>query len=589
MNNQEMNYISLHEAAKLTDYSQDYVSLLCRQRKLKGIKIGRNWVTTKEWAESYINRTKKNRQNIVLVKVEQENRPKDNKKDNLSPVTGKLILATIVCGLFVSGFIFLQLGFQKRAIKTNPSQAVKETSANAAKGIISISDFLDTIKNETAGLGKEKIIMAVRGISFGAGEFLEKTFYETPMRVGNSAEEKFSEITFALSEEIISLDNSLPAIKNESAKFAPDKIMAIAGSTAPLFLQNPVAEISNKIITLSNSLNSVSDYSRNNVAVSFESNSTRIKNNINNLTQPLRTKLARLSNSKNIIAAAISDKTKLGRIAGVSDNKSAIPDESREIEDSLAGLSAEQSVSILENADNKEFAASVIAGNPPAVGDAAIPNSEAQNYNTARNETNRGILGQAWDNIIGLSNFLGTIKSASVKFTANKIISLSGSLNTIKNESAKFAINEIDRLYYSLDFIKNKSEEKARTALSGLDGRSESRQQVRFADDNLPKAKTGESIDKLEREIIGDIQKRFDEFSGEQAAFLPPAASQNYGAAIVPYYGLEDKKKKVENLKESFSDEVSIEEDENGDTGTITPNIPGEDQKYLYLMVPMGK
>ena len=70
MNNLEANYISLHEAAKLTNYSQDYISLLCRQKKLKGTKIGRNWVTTKEWVEDYINKTKGSGQNIIPVRIE---------------------------------------------------------------------------------------------------------------------------------------------------------------------------------------------------------------------------------------------------------------------------------------------------------------------------------------------------------------------------------------------------------------------------------------------------------------------------------------------------------------------------------------
>ena len=71
MQNSEMNinYISLHEAAKLTNYSQDYISLLCRQKKIKGIKMGRNWVTTTEWVENYINRTKGSGQFVIPVKI----------------------------------------------------------------------------------------------------------------------------------------------------------------------------------------------------------------------------------------------------------------------------------------------------------------------------------------------------------------------------------------------------------------------------------------------------------------------------------------------------------------------------------------
>jgi len=82
MQNSEMNinYISLHEAAKLTNYSQDYISLLCRQKKIKGIKMGRNWVTTTEWVENYINRTKGSGQFVIPVKIKIETKTKKDIK-----------------------------------------------------------------------------------------------------------------------------------------------------------------------------------------------------------------------------------------------------------------------------------------------------------------------------------------------------------------------------------------------------------------------------------------------------------------------------------------------------------------------------
>ncbi|HEY0090702.1 MAG TPA: hypothetical protein VGB37_17765, partial [Candidatus Lokiarchaeia archaeon] len=48
------NYISLLEATKICKYSQEYLSLRARQGKLKALKIGRNWVTKKEWLEQYL-------------------------------------------------------------------------------------------------------------------------------------------------------------------------------------------------------------------------------------------------------------------------------------------------------------------------------------------------------------------------------------------------------------------------------------------------------------------------------------------------------------------------------------------------------
>jgi|GEM_PF-3260379 len=46
-------YISLAEAAKYSSYSQDYLSLRARQGKLKSVKLGRNWVTKKDWVKDY--------------------------------------------------------------------------------------------------------------------------------------------------------------------------------------------------------------------------------------------------------------------------------------------------------------------------------------------------------------------------------------------------------------------------------------------------------------------------------------------------------------------------------------------------------
>ncbi|MBW6440725.1 helix-turn-helix domain-containing protein [Patescibacteria group bacterium] len=89
MQNSEMdnNYISLHEAAKLTNYSQDYISLLCRQKKLQGIKLGRNWVTTKEWVEKYINKTKGSGGIVIPVKINIEKKIKLEKKIDLKENT----------------------------------------------------------------------------------------------------------------------------------------------------------------------------------------------------------------------------------------------------------------------------------------------------------------------------------------------------------------------------------------------------------------------------------------------------------------------------------------------------------------------
>jgi len=46
--------ISLREAAEISGLSQPHLSLLIRQKKLWGKKIGRNWVTTEQAIRDYL-------------------------------------------------------------------------------------------------------------------------------------------------------------------------------------------------------------------------------------------------------------------------------------------------------------------------------------------------------------------------------------------------------------------------------------------------------------------------------------------------------------------------------------------------------
>ncbi len=71
------NYISLVKATKYCYYSQEYLSLRARQRKLKAIKIGRNWVTKKEWVEEYLKKVEEYKNNLKTKKFVQppENLP----------------------------------------------------------------------------------------------------------------------------------------------------------------------------------------------------------------------------------------------------------------------------------------------------------------------------------------------------------------------------------------------------------------------------------------------------------------------------------------------------------------------------------
>jgi len=51
---QKQNIISLSKASRATGYHQDYLAFLCRTGKLRGLKIGRNWVTTESDLDDFI-------------------------------------------------------------------------------------------------------------------------------------------------------------------------------------------------------------------------------------------------------------------------------------------------------------------------------------------------------------------------------------------------------------------------------------------------------------------------------------------------------------------------------------------------------
>lgn len=54
-------FISLAEAAEKTKMGQKFFRTLCDKGRLKGKKIGRNWVTTMKWVREYLkSRSKKN-------------------------------------------------------------------------------------------------------------------------------------------------------------------------------------------------------------------------------------------------------------------------------------------------------------------------------------------------------------------------------------------------------------------------------------------------------------------------------------------------------------------------------------------------
>jgi len=85
-------YITLKEAAKNCPYSPDYLKLRARQGKLKAVKMGRNWFTTREWLEVYKNSLKS-----------AYNKPSLNWRAS----TRKLLDPSLIIFLIIIGFLLL--------------------------------------------------------------------------------------------------------------------------------------------------------------------------------------------------------------------------------------------------------------------------------------------------------------------------------------------------------------------------------------------------------------------------------------------------------------------------------------------------
>ena len=61
---EKKNLISLREATQYCSYSQEYLSLRARNGKLKSVKIGRAWMTNREWLYEYLNRVEKYKEEL---------------------------------------------------------------------------------------------------------------------------------------------------------------------------------------------------------------------------------------------------------------------------------------------------------------------------------------------------------------------------------------------------------------------------------------------------------------------------------------------------------------------------------------------
>lgn len=163
---EENDYISLVEATKYCKYSQEYLSLRARQGKLKAVKRGRNWFTTKQWLNEYTSNfddyLSARRSGLYRISRKQTRRPAQGKIDSLA-IKRRFVIALAGIGLLAfatGGFTAIHLSdiiFQKqesnrqkitKTIEKTVSSFTSHTHAALSAGNSAISDALtSSVKN----------------------------------------------------------------------------------------------------------------------------------------------------------------------------------------------------------------------------------------------------------------------------------------------------------------------------------------------------------------------------------------------------------------------------------------------------------
>ena len=164
------NYISLKEATKYCNYSQEYLSFRARQGKLKAVKFNRNWVIKKEWLEEYLSQVgeynqKINKEKIApRIAIPPENLPIEGVKESTSPglnLTERLKLVPIPI-VMVLGFILITSIFYGKDSFQNVYNDLDSCVINISQGGSSLLSLYSQIIKDSYS---EVDIIYVREIS----------------------------------------------------------------------------------------------------------------------------------------------------------------------------------------------------------------------------------------------------------------------------------------------------------------------------------------------------------------------------------------------------------------------------------------
>jgi hypothetical protein len=119
----DKKYLSMAQAAEISPYEQEYLSLLARRGEMRAEKIGRNWYTTIEWLNEYLKEKKPSDVIISEEKLEKGVEEKIIKREkNVFQIVLVWVIFTslaVAIGFFVFNKISKRLDGVEQKTKSN--------------------------------------------------------------------------------------------------------------------------------------------------------------------------------------------------------------------------------------------------------------------------------------------------------------------------------------------------------------------------------------------------------------------------------------------------------------------------------------
>ncbi|TSC98025.1 MAG: Fic protein involved in cell division, partial [Parcubacteria group bacterium Greene1014_47] len=254
MNTEEPKYISLQEATQFCNYSQEYLSLRARSGKLRAVKIGRNWVTTKEWLEEYVGGTKKLRPPENLPMEEEEVFSEPSQWLPILEKVGAFALASLAVVFFATGGIaFGKDGFFETTYRINglAQSFGKGFDVGAASVGDGVKEYAGWLGENISALNKkveQELKQNFNTVARGYEE-LDEGFFETTYRMNVLAQEFGTGFDMGLQAAQKGLVQGYEELKGEF-----ETGLGIAKKTIPENLQHAQKNLAQKYEDLNDSI-----------------------------------------------------------------------------------------------------------------------------------------------------------------------------------------------------------------------------------------------------------------------------------------------------------------------------------------------